>query len=136
MTQTVKWGVSLSNGETLYQGKGIYEEIEGELSAWQRLVSYLAQNRLEITSLFLYQDSGRRWNLPSAGSNPKFAVLQNLEKPLDFNCFCILGMNMKMSEKEEIPDHFIVIEAIYSGGKKLQIWVNLRNPEISYSILL
>ncbi len=58
-TQKPKWTVSLSNGETLYEGKNEYEHSEGEPTPWRRLLNYIEEEELSITSLALYNDKQR-----------------------------------------------------------------------------
>jgi hypothetical protein len=128
MTQ-IKWSVSLSDGQTIYEGKGDYEEVKGELSPWQKLMKHLEKQGLEITSLSLY-NGPMRWNLPSAGRNPKFKRFEEAEKPLSYNFFRIAGTDTDGGNR----DFFTVIEAIYKD-KKLQVWVN-DETHISWSVIL
>jgi hypothetical protein len=128
----VKWQVSLSNGETFFEGKGNYQEIPHEKSPWQRLIKYIAENKLKITSIALYTDLGQSFNLPSSGKNPKFKAFLDAEKPIDYNMFRSLAreahvVNMK-AEKAKISDWFTTIEAIYSNYK-LQLWVDEQNTK-------
>ena len=147
MTQTnVKWQVSLSNGETFQEGNNPYEVRPGELSPWQRLIKYIAVNKLQITSIGLVNIFGQTFNLPSAGRNPKFRVFAQAEQPLDFNFFRQIGADMtvpaEMMKKggelnirpEQASDWFTVIEAIYSKHS-LQIWVDENNPKNSWVLV-
>jgi hypothetical protein len=122
-----KWYVSLSNGETHYEDKGIFKVKEGEKSPWQRLDRYCIDNRLEVTSLGLYTDDGRRFNLPSAGNRPNFPIFYTLTKPLDYACFRALTQGMSyLGAKPQKENLYTVIEAIYSNHK-LQLWVDEDN---------
>ena len=137
----VKWIVSLSNGETIYEGKGKYIEKEGDLSPWQRLLRHLFDAKAVITSLSLYTDDGQRWNLPSAGNNPKFRIYESAPKPIDFNMFRAIGADVggknlsedEIKEMEKSGDHFTAAEAVFDG-LRIQIWVNEKNPKVSWTL--
>lgn len=131
----VKFKVSLSNGETFYEGKGYFKEFEGEKSPWQKLIQYTIENRLEITSLSLYTDGGKTFNLPSAGKNPKFKHFNDIPNPIDYNIMRSIAREVKVSSKDkgfvlerevEISEWFTIAEAIYSDYK-LQLWVDELN---------
>jgi len=120
----VLWTVGLSNGETLTEEKGNFQTIAGELSPWQRLKQYVTEKGVEITSLSLCTKDGMRWNIPSAGKNPKFHAFSEVEKPIDFKMFRKAAMDMKGGEEQkEWQDVHSVIEAIYPDGRTLQVWV-------------
>jgi len=133
MTQNIQWSVSLSNGETLQEDKGAYKIIQNEDSPYRRLLSYLKEKDLKITSLSLVCGE-RRWILPSAGANPKFKIFCDAPKPIKYRFFRKMGMdiNSTTQSKQEI---YAVIEADYSD-KKLQIWVSELNPENSWSLII
>ena len=123
----VLWTVSLSNGETLYENKGNFQMIEGALSPWQRLLSYLAETGTYITSMSLYTDDGKRWNLPSLGRDPKFHEFSVAPKPVGFNFFRKAAIEAKsIEEMKTVPpsDLYTVIEATYENKAKLQLWVD------------
>ena len=128
-THTVKFQVSLSNGETFFEGKGKFQEVAGELSPWQKLMNYIEDNRLEITSLALFTDEGRKFNLPHAGKNPKFAPQMKVEfaAPYTFNLFRYIEYNLKGAggkiTSQKVHSLFTVIEAIYPKFK-VQLWVD------------
>ena len=138
----VKFKVSLSNGETFFEGKPPFDEIPNELSPWNKLQEYIFKNKVEVTSLSLYTDSGQTFNLPSAGKNPKFKVFQKLEKPLDFQCFRAIGRDLDVIPKDNKfeatqsgdSDWFTIAEAIYSSYR-LQIWVDEQNPRNSWVLV-
>lgn len=130
--QTLGWKVSLSNGETLYQHKGDFCIVPGELSPWQRMLKYLRDNNLSITSLSLYTDSGQTFNLPSLGKNPKFHAFHSATKPNGFNFFYKAGLDVVGQEEQDL---FAVIEAQYDTHK-LQIWVDCNNVQNSWSLII
>lgn len=128
MKTRVKWFASLSDGQTVYEDKGEYKTIKGELSPWQKLQENIKKNGLKITSLSLYADNGKRFNLPSAGKNPKFKVFAENPSPDSYNFFRKAGadiFNGKISSYEV----YSVIEAIYTD-KKLQLWVSEANNNV------
>ena len=131
MKTRICWQVSLSTGETFFENKGRFEEIAGELSPWQKLQKYLAEAGAEITSLSLFTEDGRTFNLPSAGKNPKFQEFTGLEKPIDFQVWRKLASDI-CDGKVKIDgnsEFYTVAEAVYPDYK-LQLWVdelNIRN---------
>lgn len=120
MTQ---WKVGLSNGTNFTENVVPFMVIEGELKPWKRLVKYVEENNLEITSLCL-TDGKKTFNLPSGGNRPKFRAFQELEKPIGFNHFQMIGGHVNGGDQQL----FTVIEAIYSN-KKLQLWVDEQNTD-------
>ena len=132
-TQNVKWIASLSNGETIHEGKNEYEFKENELSPWQRLLKHIDKKKLMITSLALYTDKGQRWNLPSAGNNPRFKIFLETEKPIGYKFFRKVGADV-FSGTITKQDDFAVIEAVYPNYK-LQIWVKDIYPYPSWSLV-
>lgn len=144
----VKWQVSLSNGETFFEGKGDYQDIQdGRPSPWQRLNSYLVANNLKLTSLSLYTDDNQTFQLPSAGKNPKFKEFGELPAPYEFNFFRKVGTEVgmegnKQTGEPKMVDWYTCIEASYfvdiTRPKKaemirvvlaLQLWVDEMNPK-------
>ena len=134
-THLVKWKVSLSNGETLFEGKGDYQDIPNQPSPWQRLQKYISDNKLEITSLSLYTDKGQTWQLPSSGSNPKFSEFAKVKKPLDYDMCRKIAREAKVvkmaTEKAVVAEWYTVIKAIYKDYE-LQIWVSELNTNNSW----
>jgi len=129
MTHKITWLVSLSNGETFSEGVGQFEEIEGALSPWQKLLVYLAENSLQITSLVLVNNN-RTFNLPSAGKNPKFRPFSLSQKPIKYELRRYVSR--ESNSAEELPsaligEWFTVGVAIYPDYE-LQIWVDENNP--------
>lgn len=134
----VKWQVSLSNGETFFEGKGDFIEVAGELSPWQKLLAYLRDNKLNITSISLYTDDNKTFNLPSLGKNPKFSAFFQDFKPIGYN------MERQFAKDHgESPDLFTTISAIYripimgtSGiHLKMSLWVDENNTNNCWSLL-
>ena len=128
MIKKVRWIVSLSNGQTLYEERGNFKTIDGELSPWLRLLLYATENNLSITSIALTFDERTRYNLPSLGKNPKFHAFANAPKPIAFNFFRKMGGDViEGAIDQETADHFAVIEAQYEDGKVVQLWVDDSN---------
>jgi hypothetical protein len=121
-THKVHWIAGLSNGETAHEGKGNFQIIEGELSPWQRLLRHIETNSLRITSLSLGTDDGRRWNLPSAGKNPKFHAFATAPRPTAYRMFRSAAMDV-MDGSGEWGDLYTCAEAEYENGTKMQVWV-------------
>lgn len=127
----VKFKVSLSNGETLYEGKGNFQRLAGLEAPYARLLSYISENNLNITSFALYTDTGKVFNLPSLGNNPKFKEFQEIKKPLSYNLFRKLGKNIEANSTEDL---LVCAEAYYSGIR-LQLWVDDNNPDNSWVLI-
>lgn len=132
LNHKVKFKVSLSNGQTFYEGREPFNEILNEKSPWQRLIKYTVDNKCVITSLSLYTDDGRTFNLPSLGKNPKFREFANkVDKPIDFN------VSRKMAREADVVNEkvgnvvinewYTIAEAIYSSYS-LQLWVDEQDP--------
>lgn len=122
-THRVKWSVSLSNGETYHEEKGDYCTVEAELSPWQRLLAYIAEQNVKITSLYLRTDDGRTYNLPSAGNNPRFKAFGDSQKPVDYNMHRRVAVDV-MNGKQGLETVFTIARATLNDGKKMEIWVN------------
>lgn len=120
LEKNVKWQVSLSNGETFFESKGDYKTIAGELSPWNRLLKYISDNNLKITSMSLFTDDGQTFNLPSAGKDPKFHEFSTASKPESFKFFRKLGQNLDLGTPDDL---FGVIEATYPTFV-VQLWVD------------
>lgn len=132
MTDPVQWQVGLSDGTTAHEGKNEYKVVEGELSPWRKLIAYTKEKDVTITSLSLCCGK-KRWNLPSAGKNPKFRDYDMAEKPTEYTFFRKLGADIVGGDAD--VETYAVIEATYSCGK-LQIWVSEKNPDNCWSVLL
>ena len=130
----VKWAIGLSDGNNAYEGKGRYEIKQGGLSPYQRLLKDIKDSGVFITSLSLFTDDGRTWNLPAIGRNPKFRIFNQAEKPMEYRFFRTMGADI-MSGQPTAQDKFAVIEAIYLN-RKLQIWVDENNPDNSWSVII
>lgn len=131
----VKWQVSLSNGETFFEGKGPFREVEGEDSPWQKLDQYTAEVGATITSLSLYTDDGRTWNLPSAGKNPQFREFALHKPPFDYVCSRKVTRQMGKSGEMKISSWYTVAIAFYPDHQ-LQIWVDERNTRNSWVLVV
>lgn len=133
---TVKWKASLSNGETFYEDKAPFEEIENQPSPWTRFVTYVAEKKATITSLALYTEDGRTFNLPSLGKNPNFQPFREVDKPIDYQIERRMGSEISGTrdgdklnvEDIKMSDWFTVAIAIYPTYK-LQLWVDNQNPK-------
>ena len=121
----VIWKASLSNGETVYEGKGQFVEVEGELSPWNKLIKYVTENTLKITSLALVSFDGRTFHVPSTGTNPHFPLFHRAEKPVDYRFFN--AATSTLIDGGETGRHYRVIEAVYETHR-LQMWVDVFNP--------
>ena len=130
----VKFKVSFSNGETFYEGKGKFVEIEGEKSPAQRMFDYQDENELDITSMSLYLSNGQEFHLPSRGKNPKFRAFDEATKPLDYNVFRKIARNVSLSGEVQQADHFTCIESIYEDHS-VQLWVDEQAPHSSYVLM-
>lgn len=142
LNKRVFWKASLSSGETFYEGKGKFAEVTGELSPWKKLLRYVIDKNLEITSLSLTtQKKGEThtFNLPSAGKNPKFSKFAQAEKPLDYTYCNHIAQERRIVnnqvKKSKVVEWYACIEAIYSDYK-LQIWVDELNPNNSWTLVV
>lgn len=127
--------VSLSNGETLFEGKGDYQEIEGQPSPWLRLLLHLRDTGAYITSLSIYAE-GRRYNLPPMGKGgPRFTAFDQCPRPVGFAFFRKLGQDMN-AEKENVgaEDIFAIAQAQMQDGTFLEIWVSNDNPDHTWTL--
>lgn len=122
--EQVLWIAGLSNGETATEGKGNFTHIEGALSPWQRLLRYMADNNLTLTSLSLYSKDGRRWNMASSGKNPKFHAFAAAPKPVSLRFFRKLGFDIAPAGERQNEELYAVIEAFYENGTTIQLWVD------------
>lgn len=120
----VLFDIALSNGEMITEGKGNYQRTAVELSPWMRALRYIAESGVKITSLSLYTADGRRWNLPSAGKNPKFKEVGEYPVPISFNFFRKAGIDVDVSGEQTVSDVYAVAEAQYPDGHSMQLWVN------------
>ena len=127
---------SLSNGQTIYEGKGDFAQKVGELSPWQRLLSYVAEESLTITSLSITTPDGRRYNLPSASNSPKFHAFQNAPKPHEIDFSRRMAGNVMDNGKIEDEEHYAVLEARYEDGKKVQLWVAEAEPHHCWTLIV
>lgn len=125
----VKWQVSLANGQTFFEGKGAFIEVPGELSPWQKLMRYQADNKTHITSLSLYTDDGRTFNLPSAGKNPKFSEFETLPKPIDYEVCRHLSRDLDMTGAVISTAGWFTVAIAEYATHELQLWVDEQNTQ-------
>lgn len=134
----VKWKVSLDNGENCYEGKGNFQELAGELSPWQKLQKHITDNGLKITSLSLYTDCGKTWQLPSLGLNPKFSEFSTGKKPDSFNFCRKIARDSNVvdfqAQKSRVVEWYTVAIAIYEGFE-VQVWVDELNISNSWVVV-
>lgn len=139
-THNILWQVSLETGETYQEGKGKFEEIEGDLSPWNKLLEYLKETDTRITSLSLVNSkTGSTYNLPSMGKNPNFKPFREAQKPLFYGlmrCVAFETEDTDMGDptKSEKKDWYTVIKAVYPEYS-LQIWVNELNTKDSWTLV-
>lgn len=119
----VFWAVGLSNGENAQEDKGDFKVIDGELSPWQRLIHYVAEKGLMITSLQLFTADGKVFSLPSAGKNPKFKAFADAPQPILYRMYRKMAGDVMGGGEVTNQELFTVAEARYKDGTLLQIWV-------------
>lgn len=126
--RNVKFKAGLSNGETIFEGRGDFALLKGELAPWLRLLTYLKEKDLKITSLGLYTDKGHNYNLPSLGRNPKFKAFSECDKPDRLHYMRKLGQDFAPMGT---PESFAIVVAEYKNYS-LEIWVSEENPDNSW----
>ena len=136
--KNVLWHVSLSNGENFYEGKGDFVVVPGEASPWSKLIDYTILNKLSITAFGLHTVDGRVFNLPSNGTNPKFAEFATIEKPIDYDFCRKIAIEKSVVDgiqgEQSIAEHYTIAKAIYNKYT-LEIWVDELNTKNSWSIV-
>ena len=136
---------SLSNGQTIVEGKGEWCWADGLKSPWNRLVRYAAENELNITSISLFTTSGATFTMPPMGGKPRFKGYTNQtpeETPIDFEVKRFLARDLDVSiqnnvgsvDKTEIAEFYTIAEAIYKDFT-LQLWVNELNTRNSWVVM-
>lgn len=123
---TARWFASLSNGENAVEGIGKFEEKQGELSPWQKLLAYVKENNLTITGMQIRID-GRVYTLPS--TNPKFGG----EVPLSYKFGRKVAADMMSDNMGDIQlaEMHIFISAVYEGFE-VSLWVDEMNRKSSW----
>lgn len=121
MTDKALWCASLSDGSTFQEGRGEFQVIEGQPSPFQRLLLFVEERNLRVTSLSLYCGD-RHWSLPSAGRNPKFRAFEAAPKPESYRFFRAMGAD-QAGRNAGVEDRFAVVEARYASGLAVQVWV-------------
>lgn len=118
MVEVVRWLASLSNGETLVEGKGLLEEIKGEPSPWAKLIAYINANNLHITGLRVQvkkdSEPTKTYNLPSfnitkSGTHEKW----NTVNPITPNSYDHYRWVTKAITDSSPTQRHIEIRAIY-----------------------
>lgn len=141
---TVSFIASLSNGETIVEGKGDYSWEPGLKSPWNRLIRYSAEKKLTITSVSLFTPGGATYTLPPSGGKPRFNGFTNLtaeEQPIDFEVKRFIAQEMNVGihlkkttvENAVIAEFYTIAEAIYKDHV-LQLWVDELNTRHSWVV--
>jgi hypothetical protein len=125
----VRLKMSLSNGETIYEGREPFVFLPGLKSPLARMLEYA--DDYEIRSLSLITKEGVEFHLPSSGNNPKFRAFDVEDKPLDYTAFRKIGGDIKGKNGFET---FSVIQAIYKD-KKIEMWVSEKKPHQGYVVI-
>jgi len=121
--EKARWFASLSNGENAVEGAGKFEEIENELSPWQKLLAYTKENNLTITGMQIRME-GKTYTLPS--TNPKFGG----EVPNEYK-YCRKAIADAMSDNPndfKLAELYICIQAIYTDFI-VSLWVSETGQE-------
>ena len=125
-----KWVAGLSDGTTVVEGKGIAEEVKGELSPWLKLQEHLKETGLKINSLNI-RVGDKHYNLPS--NKPRFEG----KTPIGFNYFRRVSYDVLTDEGKNV-EHYICVEAIYDGFRSQlfvsendtnKMWTNILDDE-------
>jgi hypothetical protein len=127
---SVKWEVSLSNGKTFQEDKGDFVLIAGELSPWNKLLKYIEENQVSITSFALINEHGQVFHLPSTGRQPKLRLFDMVEKPVSFK----FGRRMATNLDGSGDDLFTFATAVYPTYE-LSIYVDENNTNNCWSVV-
>lgn len=128
----VNFLASLSNGETIIEGRDGWEWRDGEKSPWNRLIEYTVKNNLVITSVSLLLPRGRGVvTLPPISNKSRFVGYQNVPQPIDFEVGRYLGRdisgtaegNVAHIENVVIKEFYTILSAYYKDHI-LQVWVS------------
>lgn len=119
--KSIKWQVALSNGQQILEDNDFKNDETS--SAWQKLLSYISDNNLEITSLSLLTSDNRTFNLPSGGKRPRFKAFYDVDKPAGYRFFHTVGADVVSSTGEKHSEKFAVVEAQYPTYR-VQLWVD------------
>jgi hypothetical protein len=135
---------SLSNGETVVEGRGVWYWANEIPSPWNRLIRYTVEKKLTINSLSLSTPHGAVFTIPTAGGRPRFRGFADDKalKPLDYEVKRYLARDMdigivdKKAEIEgvEIAEFYTIAEAIYKDYS-VEVWVNELNPRLSWTVV-
>jgi hypothetical protein len=114
-----RWLAALSDGTVAIEGIAPFEEIENELSPWQKLLAHLDAKGLYITGMriqvFKCGEPARTYNLPSynktpKGNHEKWVTLRPRD-PLDYSYR--RWVTRSLTTKEE--RHHIEVRAEYAS---------------------
>ena len=137
-TVHARWLVSLSDGTTAIEGKHPFEEIEGQLSPWQRLVRHCAINNLIFTAIRIELDVEKdgqvfthHFNLPSKSPKQKWAHLKPLI-PTHFDYHRRVEMMMGNAQINE--QGALQVEKV--GGDVKYIEITAYYPDFNLMILV
>lgn len=134
----VNFQVSLNDGRTLQEDKGILAEVDGKLSPWNILKEILSDSfTLRIVSLSLLTDDGQTYNLPSAGKNPNFGPFRQSEIPKSYRverAKATESVRLDVADLD-IKEWYTIAVAVYNEYE-LQIWVSELDPKHSWSLVI
>jgi hypothetical protein len=131
----LRWQVSLANGDTFIEGSGLFDEVAGELSPWQKLLRYKTEQNTHITSLSLLTNDGRTFNLPSAGKNPKFIEFDGLEKPTDYLVCRKISRKIDIAGNTQEVDWLFTVAIAKYADYELQLWVDEKNTSNMWTMV-
>lgn len=127
-SHVVRWAVSLSNGDTVHEGAGDYEEIQDDLSPWNRLQKHIENNALTITALWLWHPDGHRWVLPGAGGiDLRRAHSAN---PTSVSCFRAFK-----SFSDHTEDEVYTVARAEFGIAAVEMWVSEKDHRRSWVVV-
>lgn len=132
-SSNVLWRVSLSNGETFQENQKPFNIIPGELSPWRRLLQYVDDSDLHITSCALFHQN-KTYNLHSAGNSPKFSRFNMVNKPESYWVERVLGVDRAVNGQERERQLFTVGIARYKTFD-LEVWVDDKNPRNTWTLV-
>lgn len=136
--------VTLSNGEKVIENRGDYRWIDGQPSPWNRLITYVAKNKLSISWLGLVTEDGQVYNLPMSGGKSRFAEFNKPDsiKPNYYEVKRFLARDMDVVAENRraniqdvrVVEFYTIAEAIYTGFT-VQLWVDEIHPKRSYTVV-
>lgn len=133
---------SLSNGETITEGKGEWcWTKDGRPSPWNRLIRYAIDKKATITSLSLFTPGGATFTIPPVGKARFTGYAKETTKPLDYQVGRHLIRDMDVGahgndvevKDVQVIEFYTYAEAIYADFS-IQLWVNELNPLHSWVV--